>query len=634
MSTLARRTNLLTLVVATCGALMMLTATPALAVVAPEEPVTEAATAVTGTTATLHGELNPNASGTAGHQFVYGSSGTCEGVTTEPGAEVTGSKVEVATPITGLEGSTQYTFCVIATHTEAEETATTEGLPLRFRTSAAKPAPESESASGVTLSEATLEAVVNPENQQSTSCLFEYGETTGYGQSAACEQGVIEGSGAVGVSAHVTGLGAATTYHYRVVVENATGKAELAGGEFTTASELAPAIESESASALQSTATLSAVIDPEFQATTCTAFQYVTREAFEAGGYASAPQVPCAPEEVGVGGTGETTGASVAELRPNTTYHYRALAKNATGATKGPDETFLTLPEPPTVETGAASALTTTSAQITGTVDPQASGEGVQDDTVYYFQYGPGSSYGSQTPLTPGDVGEGNVPVTETANLTGLQPDETYHYRVVASNDNNATPQVAYGEDRTFTTNATPPLLSGVAVTDIATNSATIIAALDPQGLATHWELEVGQSPGALQLEGSGNTVTATQLAVALTSLSPGSEYYYRLSATSLNGALPPVEGTFATDAAAQGPSGPIAQPVTPALLQVPDIAFPMEEKGTTGTTTTTKKLTRAQKLAKALKVCKKEKKSKRARCEKQARKKYPVAEARELGEK
>jgi hypothetical protein len=52
--------------------------------------------------------------------------------------------------------------------------------------------------------------------------------------------------------------------------------------------------------------------------------------------------------------------------------------------------------------------------------------------TNYYFQYGPTSGYGAQTPLAP--VGSGMVGITVSQQVGGLQPATTYHYRLVATN--------------------------------------------------------------------------------------------------------------------------------------------------------------------------------------------------------
>jgi plastocyanin len=77
------------------------------------------------------------------------------------------------------------------------------------------------SASGVSESEATLNGTVNP-SEQETSYLFEYGTTTAYGQKTA-ETPAGSGTSPVPISATVSGLAAATTYHYRLAAKNATG---------------------------------------------------------------------------------------------------------------------------------------------------------------------------------------------------------------------------------------------------------------------------------------------------------------------------------------------------------------------------------------------------------------------------
>src|ERR1700733_8127143 len=139
-----------------------------------QEPVSEAAKEVTGTAATLHGELNPHGEETAGYQFSYSTGETCTGEGSVPTEQVGEAKVPAATKVsarvTGLEGSTRYTFCLLVSH--EEESA--QALPLRFTTLASRPVIESQSSAGVNLSEATLEASVNPEKQPSTSCVFEY----------------------------------------------------------------------------------------------------------------------------------------------------------------------------------------------------------------------------------------------------------------------------------------------------------------------------------------------------------------------------------------------------------------------------------------------------------------------------
>jgi hypothetical protein len=125
----------------------------------------------------------------------------------------------------------------------------------------------------------------------------------------------------------------------------------------------------------------------------------------------------------------------------------------------------------PTVDTGAASQVTYSSATLNGTLDPNG------QSTTYYFQYGPTKAYGQQTLI--GGVAAGQSPVHVSAQITGLQPAAVYHYRLVALNSAGAQS----GKDRTFTTLKVPlslailgapnPVPYGTAVTIEGTLSGT-----------------------------------------------------------------------------------------------------------------------------------------------------------------
>ena len=94
----------------------------------------------------------------------------------------------------------------------------------------------------------------------------------------------------------------------------------------------------------------------------------------------------------------------------------------------------------PTVTTGAASLVKTTSAKVSGTVDPN----GVA--TTYHVDYGLTTGYDSATAET--SAGSGTSPVNVSAMLTGLQQGTLYHYRVVATTAAGRS----VGADRTFKT--------------------------------------------------------------------------------------------------------------------------------------------------------------------------------------
>src|SRR5437763_16536348 len=77
---------------------------------------------------------------------------------------------------------------------------------------------------------------------------------------------------------------------------------------------------------------------------------------------------------------------------------------------------------PPKVRTGPAKHVTSTSATLTGTVNPNGSA------TTCFFEYGKTKAYGSTTPTQ--DVGSGTKTVHVTATVTGLTPNTTYHYQL------------------------------------------------------------------------------------------------------------------------------------------------------------------------------------------------------------
>jgi hypothetical protein len=97
----------------------------------------------------------------------------------------------------------------------------------------------------------------------------------------------------------------------------------------------------------------------------------------------------------------------------------------------------------PVVSTNAASAVTDTTATLNGSVNPEG------QSTSFQFDYGTDISYG--TSVGSGSAGSGSSSVPESANLTGLLPSTTYHYRIEATNATGTT----FGSDQTFTTSAT-----------------------------------------------------------------------------------------------------------------------------------------------------------------------------------
>jgi len=113
---------------------------------------------------------------------------------------------------------------------------------------------------------------------------------------------------------------------------------------------------------------------------------------------------------------------------------------------------------PPAATTDAATAVTGSTATLNGVVNRN------DEETTYYFEYGPTAAYGSRTAT---DTVAGNAPGGKavTASVSGLTPSTTHHFRLVATNPSGQ----ATGLDVTFTTTSAPAAISITASRTVLT---------------------------------------------------------------------------------------------------------------------------------------------------------------------
>jgi hypothetical protein len=213
---------------------------------------------------------------------------------------------------------------------------------------------------------------------------------------------------------------------------------------------------------------------------------------------------------------------------------------------------FLTLAEgywrgpPPTATTAAATSIGDSVATLNGSVNPNGS------ETKYLFEYGTTASYGSKT--SEASAGAGSSPVEKGQAVGGLSPNATYHYRVVATNEN---PDPAYGADQTFRTTGPPTVSIGAAVPDPSGKAAALNATINPNGHGTTYQFEYGKTSSygsnvPLTPASVGSGTSPVNVSEALTGLEPGTTYYYRVAATNEAGAVKSEGKTFKTES----PSG------------------------------------------------------------------------------
>jgi hypothetical protein len=121
------------------------------------------------------------------------------------------------------------------------------------------------------------------------------------------------------------------------------------------------------------------------------------------------------------------------------------IANAALIALPSSSQAAATAAKPPSAITQGATQVSESSATLAGIVDPHGT------ESSCYFQYGPTTAYGAQTPTAA--VGNGTVQVRITQAISVLEPGATYHYRTVAV---TSAGTIVDGPDRVFTTKKTP----------------------------------------------------------------------------------------------------------------------------------------------------------------------------------
>jgi hypothetical protein len=234
-----------------------------------------------------------------------------------------------------------------------------------------------------------------------------------------------------------------------------------------------------------------------------------------------------------------------------------------------------------------------------------------------------------------------------------LKPATTYHYRVIAARAVQTEdtiqwePPTVYGADRTFTTSPAgkAPVIDSESASHVTPTDATLEAQINSEGLQTSYqfrlesgclapracaEITVYPLPSGKLLGSFVDQSVSLDLNSAGVTLGPGVEYAYSVTATNAAGSVTGHEQRFTTPEDGVQPlnitTSPGPQPTTgaaqntgqstttPAVIDAASEVMPSPKP---------KVLTNAQKLAKALKASGKKPKKQRASCKKYAHRRY-----------
>ncbi len=400
----------------------------------------------------------------------------------------------------------------------------------------------------ITSRSATLHASVDSSGGSTSEIAFEYGLSPTAWQTAPSQPSV---SGPVTpVTAQLQGLRASSTYSFRVrLFQPLTGTYTYGqtGTFVTAASGEAPTLTgSPSVRAINSSHAL-VTVPAVFTGT------YSTELSIEFGTSSQLGERTHPALEIAPFGTSDNVEIPLTALAPDTLYHFRVRAKNASGPTYSPTFTFRTLPAP-LITTGTAQNIGDISSDLAGTFE-------LHGGSIYLgVQWGLSTAYG-ETFLE-------ELPTTESGTVSraftaSTRPSEITHYRHIAFDGF----RFYYGADRTFTSTAPsskPAILhpqTGTTVL-IPDDLARPHLSADAAGLTAIFHS--GGSPATMVFEYGTTAAFGQEITVAtpdrlyentpvsgvLTNLTPATTYFWRARASNSSGGVHTSTLSFTTQPA------------------------------------------------------------------------------------
>jgi hypothetical protein len=413
----------------------------------PPTVATNTATLVAQTTATLNGQVTIGSEViiAQGFEIKLSSSSTWTPLT----STLNGSTMSLN--VTGLSQNSAYQYRAYATTLSG----TVYGTSQSFTTLAIiPPTVVTNAASAITQTTAVLNGTITEGSSEITIQGFEWKLSSSSTWTALTS--TLNGNV---ITNNLLGLSPNTAYQYRAYAVTPEGTVYGATQNFTTLAILPPNVVTNAASAItQYTATMNGTVTIGSELLTSQGFEY------KLASNSTWIQLIINP-------SGNAITYNLSGLFPDTIYHYRAFATTASGTVYGTTQNIITLAIiPPAVVSNAATAITQTTATISGTITL-----GSETLTTQGFEWALANS--STWNIITESLNGNSI----TRNLTNLAPNTGYKFRAYAETPSGKV----YGTTLNFTTLAIiPPTVLTQAASNVTENSATINATVT-QGTET-----------------------------------------------------------------------------------------------------------------------------------------------------
>lgn len=329
------------------------------------------------------------------------------------------------------------------------------------------------SATSIAQDSAILNGYVTP-NGSNTNAWFEWGTTQSLGNATPS---INYGTNPTSFNNTLYGLMQNTTYYYRAVANNGQGNVYGTITSFMTGNSNYNnycgtwgwgyncgsgyvMVSTRNTDTSGDFAVLNGYVDPNGTNDTVRWFEWGGSQSFGNS-----------TQKLSQGNVASNFSATLTGLVPNTTYYYRAAARNSQGTVYGNALSFTTsnqsmglIGTSPTVTTLFATEINSSNAKLNGFVFTSAN-----QPSNAWFEWGTNASLGNKTE----SYGVGSLPAIKHSEvITGLVSGQTYYYRIVAENPYGKV----YGTVNSFvaqTTNYVPT--PSVAVKPVVPTSPSIL---------------------------------------------------------------------------------------------------------------------------------------------------------------